>query len=163
MLTAPQLSAKAHSATELVECSQRQHNRINNRIHAHSTTMLWRYELWHDEAASWDGHQLHRCDELRGVCSCCALRALVFSISWESIILKGALYHRLEIAVRCFKNPLGALAKSVVGRAMSSCCGRDRNLPSASDICRAGDPSQVLDVRLTHAPERTASFLTGMG
>ncbi|KAG8249288.1 hypothetical protein J6590_022273 [Homalodisca vitripennis] len=68
-----------------------------------------------------------------------------------------------EIAVRCFKNPLGALAKSVVGRAMSSCCGRDRHLPSASDICRAGDPSQVLDVRLTHAQERTASFLTGMG
>ncbi|KAG8288706.1 hypothetical protein J6590_013995 [Homalodisca vitripennis] len=55
--------------------------------------------------------------------------------------LKGALYHRPEIAVRCFKNPLGALAKSVVGRAMSSCCGRDRNLPSASDICRARDPS----------------------
>ncbi|KAG8268208.1 hypothetical protein J6590_033562 [Homalodisca vitripennis] len=36
MLTAPQLTA--HSATDLVECSQRQHNRINNRIHAHSAT-----------------------------------------------------------------------------------------------------------------------------
>ncbi|KAG8247020.1 hypothetical protein J6590_071479 [Homalodisca vitripennis] len=35
---------------------------------------------------------------------------------------------------------------------------RDRNLPSASDIYRAGDPSQVLDVRLTHAREHTASF-----
>ncbi|KAG8280362.1 hypothetical protein J6590_083556 [Homalodisca vitripennis] len=31
-------SATAHSATDLVECSQRQHNRINNRIHAHSAT-----------------------------------------------------------------------------------------------------------------------------
>ncbi|KAG8254451.1 hypothetical protein J6590_008904 [Homalodisca vitripennis] len=29
---------QAHSATDLVECSQRQHNRINNRIHAHSAT-----------------------------------------------------------------------------------------------------------------------------
>ncbi|KAG8252289.1 hypothetical protein J6590_060581 [Homalodisca vitripennis] len=31
-------SATAHSATDLVECSQRQHNLINNRIHAHSAT-----------------------------------------------------------------------------------------------------------------------------
>ncbi|KAG8245379.1 hypothetical protein J6590_107523, partial [Homalodisca vitripennis] len=29
---------QSHSATDLVECSQRQHNRINNRIHAHSAT-----------------------------------------------------------------------------------------------------------------------------
>ncbi|KAG8304232.1 hypothetical protein J6590_099058, partial [Homalodisca vitripennis] len=55
----------------------------------------------------------------------------------------GALCHRPEIAVRCFKNPFGALENSVVGRAMSSCCGRDRNLPSASDICQARDPIQV--------------------
>ncbi|KAG8280719.1 hypothetical protein J6590_074506 [Homalodisca vitripennis] len=41
-----------------------------------------------------------------------------------------------EIAVRCFKNLQGALAKSVLGRAMSSCCGGDRNLPSATDIFR---------------------------
>ncbi|KAG8321401.1 hypothetical protein J6590_047694 [Homalodisca vitripennis] len=42
LLTAPQRecahSATTHSATDLVECSQRQHNRINNRIHAHSAT-----------------------------------------------------------------------------------------------------------------------------
>ncbi|KAG8251054.1 hypothetical protein J6590_088812 [Homalodisca vitripennis] len=31
-------SATAHSATDLFECSQRQHNRINNRIHAYSVT-----------------------------------------------------------------------------------------------------------------------------
>ncbi|KAG8303827.1 hypothetical protein J6590_002832 [Homalodisca vitripennis] len=87
-----------------------------------------------------------------------------FKVPFSSYFqIKGVLYHRLEIAVRCFKNPLGALAKSVVGRAMSSCCGGDRNLPSASDICRAADPSQVRDVRLTHALECTASCLTGMG
>ncbi|KAG8268209.1 hypothetical protein J6590_033563 [Homalodisca vitripennis] len=32
------IGPSAHSATDLVECSQRQHNRINNRIHAHSAT-----------------------------------------------------------------------------------------------------------------------------
>ncbi|KAG8276323.1 hypothetical protein J6590_068083 [Homalodisca vitripennis] len=48
-LTAPQLTAPQLIAPE---CSQRQHNRINNRIHAHSATnLLWRYELWRYEAA----------------------------------------------------------------------------------------------------------------
>ncbi|KAG8276074.1 hypothetical protein J6590_072863 [Homalodisca vitripennis] len=43
----PHCFAKAHSGTEFYECSQRQHNRINNRIHAHSAYKL----LWHYEAA----------------------------------------------------------------------------------------------------------------
>ncbi|KAG8267689.1 hypothetical protein J6590_046147 [Homalodisca vitripennis] len=74
----------------------------------------------------------------------------------ERLYNKGALYHRPETAVRCFKNPLGALAKSVVGRAMSSCCGRDRNLPSASDICRARDPSIGTTEHLSYLPKENA-------
>ncbi|KAG8305998.1 hypothetical protein J6590_056674 [Homalodisca vitripennis] len=91
-------------------------------------------------------------------CMHSAAASTLQTIIFPPNLFKGALYHRPEITVRCFKNPLGALAKSVVGREMSSYCGGDRNFPSASDICRAGDPSQERDVRLSHALERT-----GMG
>ncbi|KAG8289561.1 hypothetical protein J6590_101990, partial [Homalodisca vitripennis] len=84
--------------------------------------------------------------------SATARRLILDDVEWQRALEEASSFqipHQLiqpKIAERCFKNPLGALAKSVVGRAMSSCCGRDRNLLNASDICRAGDASQVLDV-----------------
>ncbi|KAG8285627.1 hypothetical protein J6590_076471 [Homalodisca vitripennis] len=49
----PECSQRQHNRiNNRIQCSQRQHNRINNRIHAHSATnLLWRYELWRYEAA----------------------------------------------------------------------------------------------------------------